>query len=125
MLLGNQQVATRLRKQLQYSVNFPPTLLFAQSTGGAANWHYNANYSALFQPLPANIHLLSLIQLNTSMTTYLVRLVNIYEAGDDPVYSQTTTIALVEYIKFGTIVSMEERTLTVVRHFWDVLVCAY
>ena len=101
--------------QLQYELNFPPTLLFAAGSGGSASWSFVSNYSALLQPLPANIHLLSLIQLNTSTTEYLLRLVNIYEAGDDPVFSQPTTIALADYIKAGTIVSMNERTLTAVR----------
>ena len=106
-------IADRL-VQLQYELNFPPTLLFATGTGGSGHWPFVSNYSALLQPFPANIHLLSLIQLNSSTTEYLLRVVNIYEAGDDPVFSQPTTIALADYVKAGTIVSMNERTLTAV-----------
>ena len=48
------------------------------------------------------------------MTTVLLRLVHIYELGDDPVYSEPTLIELASYIKFVTITSIAERTLTVV-----------
>ena len=81
---------------------------------GWQGWAFASNYSALMQPLPPNIHLLTLLQLNSTTQAYLIRLVNIYEAGDDPVYSQTTTIALGEYVKFGRIVGMDERTLSAV-----------
>ena len=110
-------------------MNFPATPLFAVGSAGPSNWPYVANYSALLAPMPPNVHVLSLLQLNTvrvycvmpslkwfrqSTTSILLRLVNIYEAGDDPILSQPVTVTLANYIKFGTITAMDERTLTAV-----------
>ncbi len=110
--LANTQTSMQLRHQQQYVLQFPPTLLFTQTTGGASGWPFVANYSSLAQAFPANVHLLSLIHLNETFNPILVRLVHIYEAGDDPVLSLPATIQLADIFAFATIVSVDERTLT-------------
>jgi hypothetical protein len=100
--------STNWRHHQQYVLNFPPSIFYSTSS------YTNAarNYSALTQPFPQNVHLLSLIQVNSSFTGILVRLAHIYAVGEDPVLSQPATIQLSDYINFASIASMDERTLT-------------
>ena len=114
MLFADIATSTRLRRQIQYNVQFTPTLLFAATPHLAASWPYAGNYTALLQPLPPNVHLLSLLQLNQTFSQVVLRLVHIFEVEDDSPLSQPVSLALSDYIGFATIEGMNERTLTTV-----------
>ena len=113
MLFSNISTSTLLRRQLQYQLQFPPTLFYSVAAGQPSNWPFATNNSALLQPLPLNVHVLSLLQLNSTVDLVL-RLVHIYELGDDPVLSQPVSLQLSQYFAFASISSMDERTLTTI-----------
>ena len=114
MLFADIATSTRLRRQIQYNVQFPPTLLFAATSYLADSWPYAGNYSALLQPLPLNVHLLSLLQLNQTFSQVVLRLAHIFEVEDNSPLSQPVSFALADYIGFASIDGMNERTLTTV-----------
>ena len=114
MIFGAGVESTRIRRQVQYALQYPPTLLYTPTTHTAASWPYAGNYSALLQPLPYNVHLLTLMQLNSTFSPALLRLAHIYEVGEDPIYSQPANITLADFIGFAGISALDERTLTAV-----------
>ncbi|CAF1386287.1 unnamed protein product [Adineta steineri] len=72
---------------------------------------YRQSWSALSDPMPLNVHLLTFEQLSPKQ--YLVRVEHYFELNEDKTYSQPATIDLQMLFKsFGTIGEMNELILT-------------
>ena len=112
VLFGNAQKSAQLRHKLQYQLNLQPTIAYAPLPA-SAKWPYLPSWSPISQSFPPNVHLLSLLQYNNTLNdTLLLRLVHIFEKGEDPVLSLPVTLDLDKYLSFASIVEMEERSLT-------------
>lgn len=113
MLFGDQLTSTRLRHKLQYHLNFRPTLAFAAPPTASYPWPYTPSWSPLTKPLPPNVHLLSLLQYNdTANNTLMLRLVHIFEKGEDPVWSLPAQLDLAKLFSSVSVTAADERSLT-------------
>lgn len=83
-----------------------PSLSYAEYTA-----RFRQTWSALTDPLPANVHLLTLEQLDA--TNYLVRVEHFFELNEDANYSQPITVNLQTIFQaIGTISSTVELNLS-------------
>lgn len=126
LLFGNATGSTQLRKTLQYQLQFPPALLYAPVRFGPARsvgalqsalraaWPYRARYSPLRAELPPNVHILSLMHLNASLSTMVLRLVHLYEAGEHAELSRPVSVDLGSLFGFAALQELDERSLNVV-----------
>ena len=86
-------------------------------------------FSGLLQDFPLNLRMISLKQRFATQSTIIMRLMNIFEVDEHPVYSKPVTINLYDiFSKNFTISNIEERTLTTimpasdnVRPHWNTL----
>ena len=96
-------------------LTFQPLLSFTPLVGTPANWLADKTpiYSALNNPLPVNLHLLTVqdnpLQGEGSM---ILRLDHSFEVGEDPVYSQPVTVNLFALFSHIYLDSCTEMTLT-------------
>lgn len=97
-------------------LTFPPTLSFTPLAGSVQDYINNnvVLYSALNEPLPVNIHLLT-VQDNSILGdngTMILRLDHSFEVGEDPVYSQPVTVDIEALFTHLSLTACTEMTLT-------------
>lgn len=94
LILANKTRSAELRHSLQYELNFPPQIAFGNlETAPLSPWPFSAARSALNQPLPRNVHLLTLQQLNSTLPL-LLRLAHIYETLDPSPWTLSAAVNL-------------------------------
>ncbi|XP_048397120.1 epididymis-specific alpha-mannosidase isoform X1 [Stegostoma tigrinum] len=94
------------------SVFLPPNLHLL--TLCLPGWRYNSNHTAHLQ----NIVQGKSKQSKPDFRRVLLRIMHLYEVGEDPVLSQPVTVNIKDLLKMlGTVVSIEERSLTGI---WDI-----
>ncbi|XP_059093937.1 lysosomal alpha-mannosidase-like [Tigriopus californicus] len=101
----------RLRAQQAFmdaQISFTPTSLSFQEWKS----RYNMEYSALQNPLPYNVHLLTLEEwAGNSRDSLLIRLENIFDAHEDPELSKPVTISLKDLFSGFSVTNVEETIL--------------
>ncbi|XP_078066417.1 epididymis-specific alpha-mannosidase [Mustelus asterias] len=139
LMLGSASTTSSLY-QSGMALEFRPVVMYGPVSGKEAdvpshNSQSNSSESSVF--LPPNLHLLTLClpgwRYNSNHTEHvqnivrgeskqsdlpdfhrvLLRIMHMYEVGEDPVLSQPVTINLKDLLKvLGSVVSIEERSLT-------------
>ena len=71
-----------------------------------------AEFTPLCSDLPENVRIITLKMLNATSSTALLRVMNIFAKGEDPVLSQPVTIDLTTIFCGINIENVSERTLT-------------
>ena len=100
----------RLRSQ-EFFMHPLPTFSLPQSTYTNYSADYRQKWSAVLDPLPLNVHLLTLDQQGPK--DYLIRVEHYFELDEDQIYSQPVTVDLQSIFKsIGTISNIVELTLT-------------
>jgi hypothetical protein len=121
LVVGDPKASNALRHRLHFHQNFPPTLFF--ETAGSPWPQGSAPASSLLTgELPASLHLASLqarvptpLAASTApfpgpqTTGLLVRVVHLFEVGEDPVLSQPVKLDLSQLLGKGP---GQERTLS-------------
>ncbi|GCC34708.1 hypothetical protein chiPu_0013183 [Chiloscyllium punctatum] len=98
----------RLQAQAEYMA---PWTVMAQGTGTAYSSRpkHIAEFSALKEELPPNVHLLTLAQWDSQ--SFLIRLEHQFEMGESSVYSKPITVDLANLFSTFKIISVEEMSL--------------
>ncbi|XP_060711191.1 lysosomal alpha-mannosidase isoform X2 [Hemiscyllium ocellatum] len=98
----------RLQAQAEYMA---PWTVMAQGTGTAYSSRpkHIAEFSALKEELPPNVHLLTLAQWDSQ--SFLIRLEHQFEMGESSVYSKPITVDLDNLFSTFKIISVEEMSL--------------
>ncbi|GCC27351.1 hypothetical protein chiPu_0005775 [Chiloscyllium punctatum] len=138
LMLGSKATTSSLH-QSGLALEFRPIIMYGPVSGKKTfvtshNSQSNSSVSSGF--LPPNLHLLTLClpgwRYNSNHTMHLqnivkgkskqsepdfrrilLRIMHLYEVGEDPVLSQPVTVNLKDLLKvLGTVVSIEERSLT-------------
>ena len=105
LVIGSPQYANRLRHTLSLLLQFPPQVVIGDSQnkfGGRPSWlnYFISDWSLMGSgaSFPPNLHLLSLDattpKRNPVNGTTILRLVNLYENGEDPQYSTLVNVDL-------------------------------
>eukprot|EP01116_Phalansterium_solitarium_P021418 TRINITY_DN664_c0_g1_i1.p1 TRINITY_DN664_c0_g1~~TRINITY_DN664_c0_g1_i1.p1 ORF type:complete len:981 (-),score=289.32 TRINITY_DN664_c0_g1_i1:155-3097(-) len=105
--------AAAQRTQLQYRHQFPPTVFFSSGANPGA-WPYRTQYSAMLQPFPDNVHLLTFEYLSANSSSLLVRLAHVYETGEQTPLSKPAAVTLADYLPLSASASVVEMTLSAV-----------
>ncbi|XP_051894984.1 epididymis-specific alpha-mannosidase isoform X2 [Pristis pectinata] len=134
LMLGSKATTSSLY-QSGLALEFRPVVVFGSASGNAAQSIKSLGDNAANSfSLPSNLHLLTLSvpgwQYNSNHNEHLqnivrgkwskpdfrrvlLRILHLYEVGEDPVLSQPVTVNLKDLLKtLGTVVSIEERSLT-------------
>lgn len=97
-------------------LTFAPLLSFTPLTSSPQEYisSYPTVYSALQEPLPINLHLLTLqdISVFAGNGTMILRIDHSFEVGEDPVYSQPVAVQLDQLFTHITLLECRETTLT-------------
>jgi lysosomal alpha-mannosidase len=93
LILDYNAENTFLHRRLALLHEHPPLALFSQPIASIQAWttDYATQTSEVSTPLPLNVHLLSLNSLTQTNNTIL-RLQQIFELGEHPVYSQPAVV---------------------------------
>lgn len=112
-----------LHKWNTRALNFQPLLSFTPLTGTPQQWLQSKkpSYSALVQPLPVNLHLLT-VQDNpfAGDGSMILRIDHSFQVGEDPVYSQPVTVNLFNLFTSIYLDSCTEMSLTANQPLADV-----
>ncbi|XP_069782064.1 epididymis-specific alpha-mannosidase isoform X2 [Narcine bancroftii] len=136
LMLGSKSTTSSLH-QSGMALEFRPVVVFGSASGNGSQLQSKKSHSATAAnsfSLPSNLHLLTLSvpgwQYSSNHNEHmqnilrgqrsqpdfhrvLLRILHLYEVGEDPVLSQPTTVNIKNLLKsLGTVVSIEERSLT-------------
>jgi len=111
LIVDSPEMSSRQQRRLQFALNNPPTLAFANAVS-SSDWiaNYTTTFAPLTQQLPPNIHMLTLKTLEDGLV--LLRLHHVFGVNEDHDYSKPVTLQLDQIFTNLTLISATEMSLT-------------
>jgi len=109
ILSADPNNSSALHRRLANVIQYPLQTFFVQNSNNST---LPAPFSPLQQDLPYNIRMISLKQRDEVSNTVIMRLMNIFESFENPIFAVPTEIDLNTIFKGYTVSNIEERTLT-------------
>ena len=110
LISDNPTNSSTLHRRLANVVQYPLENFFLTTSNG--NVTLPSKWAPLVQDLPYNIRMITLKQRDGASNVVIMRLMNIFESSENPLYAQPTQVNLNTIFQDYNVMNVEERTLT-------------
>jgi len=110
LISDNPSNSSVLHRRLANVVQYPLENFYLTSSTG--NITLPSKWAPLVHDLPYNIRIITLKQRDSKSNVVILRLMNIFESNENPMYAKPTSVDLTTLFSGYKVTNVEERTLT-------------